>query len=174
MRVRPMRTDELPAVLDLVARAFVEEPAVVGLVADLVAEPSFISDYSLVAEKDGALLGHVLFTRARIEQRADGGLLCLAPLAVDPAHQRTGVGTLLVTTALDRLRSQGERAVFVLGDPAYYGRFGFVAAEPLGIMPPHPVEYEGAWQALELRRGTLEGARGTVRFAEPLEDPKYW
>ncbi len=76
--------------------------------------------------RDGSAIAHVGFVRLVVEQGGDEiPAIGLAPLAVAPAAQRQGVGSVLVRRGLDRLRERGETLVFVLGDPAYYGRFGF-------------------------------------------------
>ena len=177
VEVRAQRADELGAVLALVADAFVEEPEVVGLVRDLEADPGFEPALSIVAERDGALVGHVLLTPAELEGEqgaAPARLLSLAPLGVAAAHQGRGVGSRLVKAALRAAAQREVAAVVVLGDPAYYARFGFVPALPLGILPPHPVAMEEAWMIIETVPGALAGHAGTVRFLAPLADPKYW
>jgi putative acetyltransferase len=88
---------------------------------------------SLVAEVDGEVVGHVVCTRGSV-----GGApaLGLGPLSVLPARQRAGVGSALVHTALGVADGLGEPLVALLGDPAYYARFGFRPAADLGITPP--------------------------------------
>jgi putative acetyltransferase len=85
---------------------------------------------SLVAEEDGAIAGHVGFSRMGVD---DEGMwhdaVALAPVAVRPAHQRKGIGTALIERGLQALREQGEALVFVLGSHDYYGRFGFDVTE---------------------------------------------
>jgi putative acetyltransferase len=100
-------------------------------------------------------------------------LLLLAPLAVVPTSQREGIGTALVEAAITLAREGGEVAMLVFGDPAFYGRFGFVAAGPSGIRTPYPAEPEWGWQVLELASGIL-GAPGTLRVATPLDSPEMW
>jgi len=104
---------------------------------------------SLVAERDGAVVGHVAVSPVSI---ADGaaGWFGLGPISVLPAQQGCGVGAGLMHAALDQLRTLGAMGCVVLGDPAYYGRFGF-RAEPSLVFPGVPVEY---FQAL-IFRGTL-------------------
>ena len=80
----------------------------------------------LVATHERELFGHVLFSRLAVvgpEGRFDA--VALAPLATLPARQRTGVGRALVENAHHLLREAGEKLSVVLGDPAYYGRFGY-------------------------------------------------
>lgn len=76
---------------------------------------------SLVADHGERIVGHILFSRLEAPMRA----LALAPLGVRPDHQRRGIGSALVRRGLDRARRGGWAAVFVLGEPAYYERFGF-------------------------------------------------
>lgn len=89
---------------------------------------------SLVAELREELVGHIFFSPVSIEGSVDsppaGGL---APLAVAPAMQRQGAGSALVRAGLEACVPLGWRAVFLLGNPAYYSRFGFVLAAPLGL-----------------------------------------
>ena len=124
----------------------------------------FVPDMSLVAvAPDGGIVGHVLHSTVDLE--VDGLPVrgaALAPLAVLPEHQRTGIGTKLVREALHRLRLLRYRAVIVLGDPDYYGRFGFSRELSVPIASPYAGE---AHQALELEPGVLAGAtRGEVRY----------
>ncbi|CAB3773111.1 GCN5 family N-acetyltransferase [Burkholderia paludis] len=97
---------------------------------------------SLVAERDGRIIGHVACSPVSIggEPSGNQGWYGLAPLAVLPECQRQSVGAGLVRTALDALRRLGARGCVVLGDPAYYARFGF---EPSGdiVFPDVPPEY---------------------------------
>lgn len=81
-------------------------------------------EVSLVAEIDGDVVGHIAFSSARIGDTSSGWFL-LGPVAVLPEHQRKGVGRALVETGLDALRSRGACGCVLVGDPAFYCRFGF-------------------------------------------------
>lgn len=120
---------------------------------------------SLVAEGDGRVVGHVLFTAVQVESAAGRRFegMGLAPLAVLPEHQRTGVGSALVRAGLERLRARGTPFVVVLGHADYYPRFGFEPAGAHGLTCRWPVP-EGVFQVLELRAGALEGVRGCVHY----------
>lgn len=92
---------------------------------------------SLVAIESGMVVGHILFTPARLEAR--GGPVWgmgLAPMAVLPTHQNRGIGSLLVREGLEQLRTQGCPFVIVLGHPHYYPRFGFEPASHYGVRCP--------------------------------------
>ena len=107
---------------------------------------------SLVAVEAEAVVGHVLFSRLR----APAAALALAPLAVAAGCRRRGIGARLVEAGLDRAKREGWRAVIVLGDPAYYSRFGFRPEAVRGMASP----YAGpALTGLALAEGGLSGPR---------------
>jgi putative acetyltransferase len=81
-------------------------------------------EVSLVAESEGEVVGHIAFSAAEVGGSSTGWLL-LGPVAVQPARQGEGIGRALVETGLDALRSRGARGCVLVGDPAFYGRFGF-------------------------------------------------
>ncbi len=117
---------------------------------------------SLVAEHQDAVVGHVLFTRLPIH--TDDGVidaLALAPLAVIPAQQRRGIGSMLVRDGLAECRTAGESIVIVLGQPAYYSRFGFASDLTRNLRSPFRGE---AFMALELVPDALSGVLGEVRY----------
>lgn len=149
LRLRRDGDDERIAFV--VRRAFGGE-AEVQLVADLRAAGDLICE--VVAEREGAgIVGHVAFSRLDVTF-ADRDIrgAALAPLAVLPTHQRHGIGRALVEEALKHLRAKNIELVIVLGDPAYYARFGFSAL--LARLLQTPYSGEGL-QALELRAGVL-------------------
>lgn len=125
---------------------------------------------SLVAEEGGRVVGHILFSPVTIETpRRPVPALALAPVAVLPALQNRGIGSVLIRQGLEECRQQGHRIVIVLGHARYYPRFGFTQARPLGIEPPFEVP-DAAWMALELCPGALEGVRGVVRYPAAFDE----
>jgi putative acetyltransferase len=116
---------------------------------------------SIVADADGEILGHVLFSALVTDPPCTA--VALAPVAVLPARQGAGIGTALIVEGLERCREAGADLVVVLGDPAYYGRFGFSSA--LGSRLSAPYEGE-ALMALELRPGALGEGKTRIRYAE--------
>jgi predicted N-acetyltransferase YhbS len=91
-------------------------------------------------------------------------VLLLGPLAVHPDHRNRGIGSALVSRALTRARLGGYRAVLLVGDAAYYGRFGFTAERTAGLWMPGRFE-PGRLLALELRPDALAGAHGLIGAA---------
>jgi putative acetyltransferase len=88
---------------------------------------------SLVADEDGQIVGHVLLSR----MNAPFPALALAPVSVIPTRQRNGIGSALVTRAVNSVRGKGWVAIFVLGDPNYYERFGFDREAAAGFTTPY-------------------------------------
>jgi predicted N-acetyltransferase YhbS len=140
--------------------AVVEAP----LVDELREDPGFLPHLSLVAERDDALVGHLIATRGWIEP-AGAPALGLGPVGVLPEVQGRGVGTVLVHALLAVAEACEEPVVALLGAPGYYGRFGFRAAADLGIAAPVP-RWGGHFQA---RRLTGPRVVGTFRYAEPFD-----
>ncbi len=121
---------------------------------------------SLVAEEEGRLVGHVMFSEAVI--RTDGdevGALALGPVGVIPERQGRGVGSALIREGLDRCVREGHRIVVLLGHPGYYPRFGFSAETAGNLSSPYSGD---AFMALELAPGALSGVVGEFEFAPPF------
>ena len=122
----------------------------------------------LVALNASALLGHLLFTPVRCTEVPDARLFGLGPMAVDPAHQRQGIGSQLMRGGLSAARDTGAAAVFVLGHPEYYPRFGFEKASDHGLRCPWEVPDE-AFMVLPLRKDGLIGLTGEIRYHPAFE-----
>ena len=118
---------------------------------------------SLVATTEGRVVGHILFSRVTIANApATFSGVGLAPVAVLPDFQRQGIGSKLIREGLERCRQAGYDAVVVLGDPAYYSRFGFMRAADFGLQDEYDVIDE--FMVLPLYAGALEGVDGTVKY----------
>ncbi|OWQ93936.1 GNAT family N-acetyltransferase [Roseateles aquatilis] len=111
---------------------------------------------SLIAEKDDAIVGHVALSPVEISSGATEWF-GLGPISVLPECQAQGIGTLLMRAALSEIQRQGAQGCVLLGDPAYYGRFGF-KPEPSLVLPGVPPEY---FQALSFGG---EMASGNVSY----------
>lgn len=123
---------------------------------------------SLVAEEQGRVLGHVMFSGITVGA-APLPALAMAPVAVMPAFQRLGIGSALVSAGLQRMRFSGHSRVIVVGDPAYYGRFGFVPASRFGLRCPFDVP-EDAFMAIALARDAFKEAAGEVHYGHEFDD----
>jgi putative acetyltransferase len=140
------------------------QPGEAALVDWLRADAGWIPDLSLVAEFDGAVIGHVVATRGYV---GEWPALGLGPLSVHPDHQRRGIGSALVNELLSRAGRRGETVVALLGDPNYYRRFGFRESTWFSIQPPHD-EWGHHFQALTLPAHDPL-MRGRFRYAAPFD-----
>lgn len=154
MIMRDEAPGDIAAIRALVEAAFgrVEEAALV----DRLREDGD-SALSLVAVDGAEVVGHVLFSR----MAAPFPCLGLAPMSVQPGRQRSGIGSALIREGLARVRQQGHHAVFVLGDPAYYRRFGFDAEAARGFASP----YAGSYLMVLPLQGQLSPTTGAVDYA---------
>ncbi len=119
---------------------------------------------SLVALVDDAIAGHVFLSGVHIDkQKAERKFAGLAPIGVAPALQKRDIGGALMREAIARAPSFGWSAIFLLGDPAYYSRFGFTFAGPLGLHYESEA-CDSGFQVLELQDGALENCGGLVHY----------
>lgn len=160
--IRPATAADLPAI-DAVHRAAFPTDVEARLVALLIAHGQ--DRASLVAEERGPIVGHVLFSPVDVGDAEDNrpSGLGLAPVAVLPDWQRCGIGAALILAGLDACRSLDAPFVVVLGEPAYYSRFGFEAASRYNLT----CEFGGgdAFQVLVLRERSAPADGGLVRYA---------
>lgn len=162
MRVRSEDPDDRTAVRAVNEAAF--ETSVEADIIDALRAKSK-SLISLVAEADGEIIGHILFSRVSLADQPHVLLMGLGPMAVAPEHQRQGIGSALVRRGLARCREQGCAAVVVLGHAEYYPRFGFVPASQYGISSEYDVP-DDVFMIVELQPGSLRGVSGRVAYDE--------
>ena len=129
--IRPAQDGDREAIRLVLDAAF-EGPAEGELVRRLVADRDVVLE--LVATHETEVVGHILFSRLRVEEgRNRFDAVALAPLAVAPTSQRTKIGATLVENGHHMLQEAGERLSVVLGDPRYYGRFGYSHGRAAGF-----------------------------------------
>ena len=154
MNVRPAEDRDHPAIARLLAAAFRGDDEA-RLVERLRASGDV--EIEVVAEDGDAIVGHILFSRMNAPMRA----LALAPVAVAPERQRQRIGSTLIGAGHRIARAQRWEAVFVLGDPAYYSRFGYSADAATGFSSP----YSGPHFMLFALVEAMTAAPGAVRHA---------
>jgi putative acetyltransferase len=169
MLIRRECPDDVNAIRTVTTRAFDGMPYSSGseprLVDALRSDRGWIAALSLVAEVDCVVVGHVVCTRATLSGRT---CLGLGPLSVDPAWQRLGVGSALMHAVLGAADALGEPLVVLLGNPAYYHRFGFKLASEYGIDPP-VAQWASHFQARTLSTYRAD-LRGSFEYAAPFRD----
>ena len=126
--------------------------------------------FSLVAADNGGLVGGVVFSAISLEPALSNlNLTGLAPLAVLPSYQRQGIGSQLVRAGLRQCQEIGFGAVFLVGEPDFYTRFGFVPASDFGIRCEFEVP-EAYWLVKELRPQVLSGLTALARFRPEFQE----
>jgi putative acetyltransferase len=164
VHIRHVHPDDAEAVRSVHQAAF-GRPEEAALVTALQRGGAARDRLCFVAQRGGAVVGHVMCSTGDIGGRPAVGL---GPLGVLPAQQRGGAGSALMHAVIGAAEATGEPLVALLGDPAYYRRFGFVTATTLGVQPP-----VAAWGAhFQIRALSAFDAswHGTFRYAAPFDD----
>lgn len=161
LRIRPEKPADILAITSVHQAAFHDEGE--SRLVELLRQNGK-AEISLVAEADGQVIGHLLFSPVTIAG-SDHGLrgLGLAPVGVLPACQKQGAGTGMIQLGLKMANLRGYDYCIVLGDPAYYQRFGFQTAALFGLENEYGAHEE--FMALEFRRGCLSEVAGLVQYA---------
>ena len=157
MIIRDEQVADRVAIYDVVKAAFGRQGEA-DLVDSLRQDGSVA--ISLVALDEGEIVGHILLSK----MEAPFAALGLAPLAVRPDRQRSGVGSRLVGAAIERAKNTAWQAVFVLGDPEYYRRFGFDVSLASGFRSP----YAGPHFMVLALKGKLPVSAGAITYARPF------
>ncbi len=166
MLVRTEEDNDRDAVYAVNADAF-KTSAEADLVDALRAQAQPI--VSLVAEENGAVVGHIMFSPVSLSGHPHLKVMGLAPMAVTRERQRKGVGSALVRAGLAQCRHLGYTAVVVLGHPEYYPRFGFLPSSRFGIDCEYDVPEE-VFMATELHPDALSGKTGRVKYHAAFGD----
>lgn len=168
LKIREALEDDFSQILALNRLAFAGESE--ASLIEALKDGNYIRA-SLIAEEEGRLIGHILFSEIGLEESgASVPVLALAPMAVHPKRQRQGIGMILVQEGLEYCQGLGYPAIFVLGHPDFYDRLGFSAELAAQFSSP----YSGpAFMAFELVSGFLKAGKGRVIYSRPflsLED----
>ena len=143
-------------------RAFAPGLEEADLVDALRAARVHVPELCLVALHGGSVVGHIAFSRARLD--SGHPVLALAPMGVVPEHQRQGAGSALVSEGIRRAAETDFPMVVVVGHAAYYPRFGFEPADAFDLHAPFSVPSE-AWMVHRLPAYRRD-ARGTVIYPD--------
>ncbi len=165
MVIRQEKPSDLTNIYTVVKAAFDHAEHADGNEPDLVnalrSSNAYIPALSLVAEIDGKIVGHILFTQLRIGESVQ---LALAPLSVLPAYQRQGIGAALIREGHRKAQALGYAFSVVLGSETYYPKFGYQPARHYGIFPPFDVPDQN-FMACKLA-DPAHAVSGIVQYAE--------
>jgi predicted N-acetyltransferase YhbS len=171
--IRKERPGDEESIHDVTVRAFADSEMGHHGEAQLVERlrASCAEMVSLVAEIDGRLVGHSLFTPVVIEsnERHCRGM-GLGPISVLPEYQGRGVGSRLIESGLDQLRAAGVPFVVVMGHLDYYPRFGFVPASKYGVTTTFGAEADRLFMIQMLSHTSPEPAPGTAKYRPEFSD----
>ena len=167
--IRESKRNDLVAIESLYPEAFPNED-LLPLVRDLLSDADVAM--SFVGTIDARIVGHAIYTKCDVVGNSVIVAL-LGQLAVVPAWQRQGIGSAIVYAGFRKLADEDVRRVYVLGDPAYYGRLGFLPERFVEPPFPLPTEYEGAWQSKDLGK-TATPIAGKLSVPQQWLQPALW
>ena len=172
IKIREEQKNDYPIIYKVVELAFkgmeFSDQTEHFLVDRLRLTDAYIPQLSLVAELNGEIVGHIMFTKAEII--SDDNIvpsLILAPVSVHPNYQKSGIGGALIREAHKRAVELGYQSAVLIGHKEYYPKFGYKTAIDFGIEFPLDVPHEFCMVA-ELQPGSLKGVHGLLKFAQPL------
>lgn len=165
--VRQETGADFDGVYQVVKAAFLNAPYSIheeDLVVRLRNSAAFIPELSLVAEAEGKIVGHIMFTKIAIKAEEETHTaLVLAPVSVSPEMQGKGIGTKLILEGHKIARELGFSSVILVGHAGYYPRFGYNRASNFGLTLPIEVPDE-AFMACQLTENALSEVEGVVEF----------
>ncbi|MFW8636332.1 GNAT family N-acetyltransferase [Cribrihabitans pelagius] len=151
-----------------------EEGALIGrLVRDLLTRTALDDLRVFVTEDGGALIGGAIFTRLTYAQDSRS-VFILSPMAVAPDRQGEGAGRGLLRYALDALRGAGVDIALTYGDPAFYGKVGFLPMDEAEVPAPQPLSQPVGWIGQSLAGGAVPPLGGPCTCTAALNDPALW
>jgi len=165
--IRPEQLDDIAAVRAVNEAAFGDtaEATIVDSLRNACPEA-----VSLVAVEDDQVLGHIFFSPVLVSGEHDVPPgMGLAPMAVLPARQRQGIGSMLVQTGIDVTRKRNCPFIIVLGHPEYYPRFGFVPASQHGLSSQWDGIPDEAFMVLILDEAAMAGVSGTASYRDEFD-----
>lgn len=140
------------------------------LVHKLRTNAAYIPEISRVAEKDGKIIGTIMYSKAKVvDGNVEHEVLVFGPLCVEPCFQNTGIGGLLLETTMQLAREAGYKAIIIFGEPGYYPKHGFVTCDHFGITTSKGENFD-AFMGIELIPGGLNGVHGKFYEADVFEN----
>ncbi len=177
--IRPENPNEFALIDQLVRRTFAEHTGYsdgegeVALVHEIREKPYYLPQLSFVAELDGEIVGHFMFSRFPLSPAPNGGydpahcqLLMLAPVSVHADHVNKGIGETMLRLGIEKAKAFGAKGLSVEGDFHFYNRLGFVTSADYGIRATggFPLEEPRCMMVMETSPGSLAGLNGYIVY----------
>ena len=177
IKIRETNNSDIKDIIDVETIAFGYKKEA-ELTVKLLNDKSALPLVSLLAYNGSEAIGHILFTKAVIENYFNSPLIhILAPLAVKPEFQNKGIGGLLIKEGIKILKEIGTEIIFVLGHKSYYPKYGFIPnAIKLGFKAPYSIPFkdEDAWMVQFLKTNKNQNVKGKIKCADELNKPEHW
>ena len=151
-----------------------EREIVSKLAVNLLSEETTPRTISLVAETEGAVVGHVAFSPVTIGNNKNFQGYILAPLGVKPDYQHRRIGSKLIESGMQQLSRLDVDILFVYGDPKYYSRFGFSTDHSNLFVSPYKLQYSFGWQLKQLKDCVLPSTPISLLCVQSLMKPELW
>jgi predicted N-acetyltransferase YhbS len=165
MIIRPETEQDYASINEINCLAFNKESD--DLVEKIRQSREYIPKLSLVAALDGEVVGHVMFSKAKIvSDRLSTPVLALGPIAVRPEHQKQGIGSALIRHGMQKGTELNYPLVLLIGHPSYYPRFGFQPARALGFELRQFKVSDNVFMVCELIAGSLQAISGEMIYSD--------
>lgn len=178
--IRPEEHRDYKDIVSLILRSFREGTDysdgsdIIALVEEIRDSKYYIPELSFVAELDGKVVGHFLFSHFPLSPatdgghggRTDGGIVMLAPVSVHADYFRQGIGTAMLTQGIERVRAAGYKGITVEGNYKFYNKVGFRTSSEFNIFPTsgYPLQEPRCMMCQETYPGSLNGVHGYIVY----------
>ena len=180
LTIRPEEHRDYKSIVSLILRSFQEGTDysdgtdIVALVEEIRDSEYYIPELSFVAELDGEIVGHFLFSHFPLSPTPEGGhgrgadspIVMLAPVSVHADHLRQGIGSAMLRLGIEAVKARGFRGITVEGNFRFYNRVGFRTSSEFGIYPTSgiPLEEPRCMMCQETAEGSLQGIGGYIVY----------
>ena len=178
--IRPEEHKDYKSIVSLILRSFCEGTDysdgtdIIALIEEIRDSKNYIPELSFVAELDGKIVGHFLFSHFPLSVTEKGGhgdgtdseIVMLAPVSVHADHFRQGVGSTMLKMGIEKVKEAGYKGITVEGNYKFYNKVGFKTSSEFGIFPTsgYPMTEPRCMMCQETYHGSLNGIHGYVVY----------
>ena len=178
--IRPEEPKDYKSIISLILRSFQEGTDysdgtdIIALVEEIRGSEYYIPELSFVAELNGQVVGHFLFSKFPLsptregghKNKTDSGIVMLAPVSVHADYFRQGIGTAMLTLGIEKVRESGYKGITVEGNYRFYNQVGFRTSSDYNIFPTsgYPMEEPRCMMCQQTYEGALDGIHGYIVY----------